>query len=240
MKTKLKKTMASLLTVVMVLGLLPTGALASDVEQNQVVKSNLESMESHEDGKLQMQKSIVQIGENKFDITLKVQTEDEIKTHIETASASVVLVLDRSGSMGDGTGRLETAEKAAVEFINIMLGEGASEGNEVAIVSYASSAKTNVGLTSDITKLITQDRKGNDILKPSLSADGGTNIQAGLINAQAALKNAKNEQQFVVLLSDGAPTYSYRGTATELSTDFFGDYDFRITDFANGISSEIA
>ena len=63
-----------------------------------------------------------------------------------------------------------------------------------------------------------------------MQANGGTNIQAGLRKAAGMLTDSSREQ-FIIVLSDGEPTYSYKGTEATFVEGFFREYNFRITQF---------
>lgn len=106
---------------------------------------------------------------------------------------AVAYVLDRSGSMGGAP--LANAKSAANQGITTM-----DIGDEVAVVSFSSSAGTNYSL-----RLITDDtvRQGARAAVNGLSAGGATSIGAGLLAACGQLTNANSTQRNYVLLSDG-------------------------------------
>lgn len=71
-----------------------------------------------------------------------------------------------------------------------------------------------------------------------LNSGGGTNIQDGIRQAQELLGNRpEGNEKYIVLLSDGAPTYSYKGTAAEGQTwnpSLGSNSNFRLTAFNYG------
>ena len=181
------------------------------------------------DEKVQVRKTVSPTGEeNKFKITLNVETEDEVTSYVKSSSADVVLVIDRSGSMDkNNNGRIAAAKKAAQDFVDIMLGADSAEGNRVGVVAFNSSATEVSGLTT---------KTGKEELKTKISqitATGGTNIQGGLHMANSMLTDPTREQ-FIVVLSDGEPTYSFKGTETASATNFFTRYRDRQDDEAYG------
>jgi uncharacterized protein YegL len=107
--------------------------------------------------------------------------------------SDVVLVIDRSGSMG-GT-PLADAKDAAKGFVDLLnLGD-----DKAASASFASSASLEQGLTTDGTAV----KNAID----SLTASGSTCIACGLYIAQGELDaNGRGDSSHVIiLLSDGEP-----------------------------------
>ena len=140
---------------------------------------------------------------NTWDVTVRVEGKDTTK------KSDIVLVIDRSGSMNDN-GRMEAAKKAAKQFVSTLLPD---ENTRIAIVSFASSATIDQGLTNDSSDL--------DSAINRIYADGGTFTQAGIKQAEALLKNSNADVQNIVLLSDGEPTYSYKiNNATNYLTPY--------------------
>lgn len=151
-----------------------------------------------------------------YEITLTIQGKNYKTT------SDVVLVIDCSGSMGEGT-KLTNTRAAAKAFGEKLLTEGST--TRIAIVTYEdTAAKYNNGHFYTASEL---DAFKNAIDKATY-ADGGTNQQAGIHVAQQLLSSdaSTGKLKNMVILSDGAPTYSYRltGTATGTCTNyvFFG------------------
>ncbi|MBQ4898851.1 MucBP domain-containing protein, partial [Paenibacillus sp. Marseille-P2973] len=178
-------------------------------------------------GAIQLSKTAEPTGKSgEWKITLKAEGKN-IKS-----SSDVVLVIDKSGSMDDRDWWWETdykladARTAAKKFVDNLLLNGSS--TRIAVVSFNKSA-TNVS-----------DFKGpsqKDALKTSIdniSASGGTNIQAGLKNARDLLANSSAQNKVIVVLSDGEPTYSFKGTQAKSSSWQNNSYSFAITKFDYG------
>ena len=107
----------------------------------------------------------------------------------------VMLVLDRSGSMG---GRPMTdARNAAILFVDLM-----KQGDSVGVGSYASSSSLNYPLTA-ISDASIQTAAANAIR--AISSAGNTSIGAGLITGRDQLlgRGDDNHSWAIVLLSDG-------------------------------------
>lgn len=128
---------------------------------------------------------------NTWDITLRIEGKDTKET------SDIVLVIDRSGSMGDN-GRMISAKNAAKAFVDELL---PSDTTRIGIVSFAGDVSVNSELTSDKSDLKSKIE--------NLKADGGTFTQAGIKQAEEMLKDSSADHKHIVLLSDGVPTYSY-------------------------------
>lgn len=208
MAKKSKRVLSVLLTLIMILGLLPTSVLAVDEQvPAEVVYEGGET--TSEDGLVTASKTIKHTGENNFEITLEVTTKDQVTT-TPAEDTHVVLVIDRSNSMaGD---RIKKARAAAEQFTDIVLGEGAADGNQIAVVSYSWNYEDRIGLSGDLsqvkTAIGTVTTGGNE-------RNGGTNIQAGIHRAQEILAaDTSDAKKVILVLSDGEPTYSYQATGT--------------------------
>ena len=114
--------------------------------------------------------------ENQWEITLTIEGKNIQKT------SKVVLVIDKSGSMGSGS-KLANTKLAAKEFVDKLLLQDKS--TEIAIVTFDASPHT-------IKNFIGYGNagEGKTELKNAIdgiSASGGTNIQAGIHRAQELL-----------------------------------------------------
>lgn len=133
----------------------------------------------------------------------------------------LVLVLDISGSMNSES-RLSNMQTAAKSMIEQLFPEGKETDSTVSLITFSSSAKTIITAEGQSQK---------QAIKASiegLNADGGTNINAALNQANVLLSSGilKNEDKVVVFLSDGAPTqpfYILNGNKGDWGTQY-GDY----------------
>jgi len=225
----MKKVFAFLMAAVMLLSM---GTAAAASNQDQIgkyyevddVKGTLPGTPSltantqqvYGDGLVKINKTIAPTGtENLFDITLEVQTTQQIEHRELSPDAAVVLVLDTSGSMDNSMGegnRLTEAVKAAKAFIASFKEQGATR--KIAIVRFSSSASVSLGWTD----VIDANNQAIENALTGLEAVGTTNIEAALKQANAllgqTLTNAKGEpitNKNIVLLSDGEPTYHNSG-----------------------------
>lgn len=146
-----------------------------------------------------------------YEITLTIQGKNYKTT------SDVVLVIDCSGSM-EGS-KLTNTRAAAKAFGEKLLTEGST--TRIAIVTYAdTAAKYNDGHFYTASEL----NAFENAIDVATYANGGTNQQAGIHAAQELLSSdaSTGKLKNMVILSDGAPTYSYRltGTATGTCTKF--------------------
>lgn len=113
-------------------------------------------------------------------------------------SGSMDFRMDKDKDARPGESRLDYAKAAANDLVNSVVKDG--DDVRVAVVSFGTDAETVVGYTSDKGEL----RRGID----GLGADGGTNWEAGLAQANG-LTARDGAKKYIVFLSDGEPTYRY-------------------------------
>lgn len=150
-------------------------------------------------------------GENEHEITLKIEGKN-FKT-----TSDVVLVIDQSSSMqGD---RMTNTKKAAKAFANKLLTENGD--TRIAVVTFGETAsQQGTGFYTYETK----DQLERLIEGISALYNTGTNQQAGIHKAQELLTSAAStgRRKNIVILSDGAATYSYPFTGGNVDIDCGG------------------
>ncbi|WP_289356878.1 MucBP domain-containing protein [Paenibacillus sp. S-12] len=144
--------------------------------------------------------------------------------NVEAGDTDVVLVLDKSDSMRSYK-RLDNAKKAAEKFVNTLLFSNVK--TRIALVTFSTSSEdTSSGFLGQNDKQqLLNNIKG-------ISASGGTNIQSALYTAHRLLatkSSAKNK--FIVLLSDGAPTFSSPAKKAASYSWPNNKYNFVLSDF---------
>lgn len=258
-----KRALSLLMALVMSLSLVQITAFAVETEGEATEQPTVEQLKAAQivdaggattgiDTKRVTMSKIAEVTdtEGKFLVTLNVTTKDKIETveETETPTIDVVLVIDRSGSMGN-YGRLKSAKQAATAFVNSFL-DGETDGKrKVAVVSFGEDANVESGLTDSLTALRGEKQQGGghrpgpggygpgsrDEYKGGainqIQANGGTNMQAGLKAAREILAGSNALYKYVILLSDGAPTYYYKpGAENTTATDIIPvSYGFIIT-----------
>lgn len=208
---KWKQALALVLALVMALSLVALPSFAADEDST---GTGTAQPEWPAEGSINLIKDAqpVEDEDGVYEITLTIQGKNYKTT------SDVVLVIDCSGSMGEGT-KLTNTRAAAKAFGEKLLTEGST--TRIAIVTYEdTAAKYNNGHFYTASEL---DAFKNAIDKATY-ADGGTNQQAGIHVAQQLLSSdaSTGKLKNMVILSDGAPTYSYRltGTATGTCTKY--------------------
>lgn len=256
----MKKRLLSLaMALSLMLGMLPSAAFANGYE-NQVPDGyftvNSENETKYHEGTIPnveqdgytVSKNIEQTGENAFDITLKVETSQTVKTN----DAAVMLVIDTSGSMDycaecgresyhdkgckhydrwynyvtDSQTRMTAAIAAAQNFVDSLVTNNAGGGSiYVSVVKFSTDAY-KVCDWKDITTGNNADSVKTAI--GQLKANGGTNLEAGLMLARNRLKMdavSSASEKYTVLLTDGEPTFRVKSPEGTNSTEAAGTSD---------------
>ena len=189
-----------------------------------------------------LSKKATPLGDNTYRIDLEVKTT-QTTTTTPPGAAATVLVIDTSGSMDycsdcgqenshadgckyynrnwrdnlikNGQTRLAAAKEAAISFLDAYKGDAASVGRYVSLVSFAGSASVkcdwqDVSTTAGYNAVVRAIK--------NLSANGGTNLDAGLKNAanqftKSAVSGISKDSKNVIALTDGIPTYYGKNTS---------------------------
>ncbi|MDD7511619.1 MAG: Cna B-type domain-containing protein [Peptostreptococcaceae bacterium] len=131
---------------------------------------------------------------NKWNVKMLVAARDSIKT------SRIVLVMDVSTSMTYND-RIVKAKEAAHAFVNKVLTE--SSATQIALVTFGKDTRTLQGFTNNKSEL------NAAIDSIDIKSNTGTFTQAGIKHAQGLLDSVSADKEYMVLLSDGEPTYSY-------------------------------
>ncbi len=131
---------------------------------------------------------------NTWEITVEVEAQDYRKD----LKTDIVLVIDRSGSMAGN--RMTNAKESAKNFVTQILDKDPTN-SRISIVSFASDARIDSGFSNNNYSL--QSSINN------ISAGGGTFTQGGLKQAENLIGGSTADRKYIVLLSDGEPTFSY-------------------------------
>lgn len=147
-----------------------------------------------------------------YKINLNAETTGR-EGDVEAQGASVVMVLDASGSMNDNIGntntnttKLAALKDAANTFIDTL--KSKSPESEIAIIWYSGHEGGSTSITNPGFKQLNKDEDVSS-LKSTIddkNASGGTPMGVALETARNRLSNAKHEKnKYVVFMTDGLP-----------------------------------
>lgn len=197
-----KRLISLFLAIIMLLGSVvfsprPVQAQGEETEPPQWVKDQItKDLDTNlkEPGSVKFYEPIIEEDDeiaNKWTAKLLVAARDSKQT------SDIVLVIDTSGSMNE-KGRMKAAKDAAKAFVEKLL---PSSTTKIAVVNFADTAEQKTSLTNNVNTLNAAINK--------LSDDGGTFTQGGIHEARKILKKSTANNKYIVVLSDGVPTYSY-------------------------------
>ena len=205
-KLKVKKYISILISAVMILTTLfgAIGTIVASAEDTSLLTLNKVA-------------EAVEGEDNTWDITLSVSGKKAITT------TEVVMVIDLSTSMsGD---RIKNVRNAAKSAASALL---ANEVTTVSLVTYGKNYSNEGTYTKDtLNALLTA------IDNLTIHSNTGTNIHAGLYEARKILEASDADRKYVMLMTDGAPTFAYGIKSISLDINkycYAGFYDhFSIT-----------
>ena len=120
----------------------------------------------------------------------------------DATGASVVLVLDKSGSMGS----LNTIQTAAKSFVDEL--KKSSDKSEVSVIWYSGTEGDDPTVTdSGFMEIKTKYQDINNAIGSSGEGKGGTPMGLALQTAKTRLGSAKYNDKYVILFTDGMPGY---------------------------------
>lgn len=163
--------------------------------------------------------------ENVFDITLTVNTMQDIQQVVNEPDMAVVIVMDISNTMNEnfsGETRYAAAMTAAENFLDKFAAENNGTTSKIGYVAFNTNAYEIFGLSTCSTpaqaaalknKMRQQtgsiikytDANGNYISEAK-QKERFTNIEAGLQMGADMLAGVNNKNKFIIFLSDGFPT----------------------------------
>ncbi len=233
-----KKVLSIILSLVMCFSMLNLTVFADSYE-NQVMSGhymldtsgNVTSTKTgadshiHTENGFTVSKTIAQTGENAFDITLQVQTSQTVTT----SDAAVQLIIDRSNSMkwcascgadkgckhnaGNRLAAVKNAIAGANGFLDTLVKNNTGR-IYLSVISFGTYATTEIEWTDITTAAGLAAAKA---AVNGITADGGTNLEAGLMLARNRLDMsavASCGSKYTVLLTDGSPTYYVKNDST--------------------------
>ena len=156
--------------------------------------------------------------ENVFDITLQVQTSQNISEIVEEPDMAVVIVMDISNTMNSdfgGVTRYAAAMAAAESFLDKFAANNSLGISKVGYVAFNTDAHQIFGLQSCNTQeqanalKSTMRTQTGSIINAEGYSDAHsrfTNVEAGLAMASDMLNGVTNKNKYIIFLSDGFPT----------------------------------
>lgn len=216
-------------------------AEAGNVPPSDVQVNDRGGENTSEDGTVKVRKTISGTDlENVFDITLQVQTNQNISEVANEPDMAVVIVMDISNTMKSNFGevtRYAAAMTAAEQFLDSFADNNTLGVSKVGYVAFNTDAHEIFGLQKCTNRndanalkntMRTETGKIINASDYSVSHSRFTNIEAGLAMASDMLNAVTNKNKFIIFLSDGFPTTyissGYRGYDTYDSTGRFYDH----------------
>lgn len=142
-----------------------------------------------------VQQKVLQGSDGKVSVSVTLNGADIPVTHrVEPHPVDLVVVLDRSGSMGGQ--KIHDARKAVIGLLERLSGR-----DRIALITYANNVHTVSGLVYVTPH--TFNRLTRDVVR--IQAGGGTNLGGGLQQAVDLLVRSysKGRQRKIILISDG-------------------------------------
>ncbi len=151
-------------------------------------------------------KEIQDNGDGTYTLSLDVTGESERNVQ----KVNVIVIVDRSGSMGERTGsqtRLAATKSAVNNLSSTLLGYNGKDGNpsdtvEMALVTFGTYSDTNISKTTSSSAFTSAV---NDITVATGNS-AGTNWEAAL-NEASGIDFGDQDPTYVIFFSDGAPTF---------------------------------
>ena len=141
------------------------------------------------------QEKILTGSDGMVSVALTLTAEDRpVATKTEVSPVDLIVVLDRSGSMGGQ--KIEDAKRAILQLIGRL-----DETDRLGLVAYAN----DVQVVSPLVPVTGAGQEGLSALVRTIGPGGGTNLGAGLQSGIDIMKQSagQNRQRRIILLSDG-------------------------------------
>ena len=208
-RSLLAKFMVLLMIINLLNGINPSAVMADSAIDAQHFENN---GKQSEDSGITLIETAKNYDNGKFDVEMLIKSSGNITTTQD--KMDVVLVIDRSASMGDNNKMLNT-KNAAKGFVKALL---KNKNVNIGLVSFGGRHRITNGTGPMLDSLpITGDENSllntiNNYKPYDGLFDGkrrGTFTQAGLKKANELFKNAGHKRA-IILITDGEPTYAYK------------------------------
>ncbi len=213
-----KKIGRRLLSLVLVTSMLLTGSYFGSMVGETEQSGTGNFFVSPDDNEGLLEKTAIPVAgeEGQYDISLTLKPPKSSMGTI-TKTTDIVLVIDRSGSMGSGWGNnniMGDVRNAAVGLVNTVLADGV-KGVRVAAVSFSGEGDGDMAEDTSFQSFSNSASTVNTFIQ-GITAGGGTNTEAGFKKAYQLLEGSAAEQKFVVFFSDGGPTFRLTSVKEEV------------------------
>ena len=225
-----------MIAIILVLSMSTTVLAAGTTSASQI--TNTGGSNSNTNDKVSVSKTIdgTEI-ENVFDITLTVQTQQNIESMYQDPDVALCIVMDISNTMMEDYGNNKTKYQAAIESAEVVVDQFAAftsgaqsklgfiafntDGNSIAAMQRCDTAARATAFKNTV-----RTETGKIVNKYSSNTTyynnkRYTNIEAGLKMANDWLKVCTNKNKFVIFLSDGLPT-TYCNTTSQTDQRYEG------------------
>ena len=180
------------------------GTLTLTVTEGQSTDAPVEENKS-----MTYDKTVIAKGDGTYDLALTLS--GAVGTATNPAKVDIVLVIDKSGSMNEND-RLNNAKKAANTLIDALNTNKAINARYNIVTFSGDVDESNKGTNHKMENASKSSgwintAAGAKNAVDGIRANGGTNYEAGLLQAQAQLDSARTgATKIVVFLTDGMPT----------------------------------
>ena len=191
---------------------------------------------------LSYSKFVEALGDGSYDLNLTVS--GAVGTEVNKALIDIVLIFDKSNSMGENNNRLLSACKTAATTLINTIAENTGIDARYSVVTFSGSNSTDAsGKEADAQILYSGNASWYDgstaITKINgISTIGGTNYQAGIRKGNAQLGDARpGAQTVMIFLTDGKPTFSIGNDYGDSSTAIARHNAAAVTEITNGTNA---
>ena len=180
-----------------------------------------------EDGDVQVTKTVSKTDvEGKYKVTFEVKGKDKKTTSEVQKPVYAVVVFDRSNSMSEIPFKYRNAKSGARTFANTLLKK--IPNANLALVAFSGNNGYNDSAFDDAEVLREFSNSNFDNVNFG-NTYGGTNLYAGLYEANKLLSNKNvvpsDAIKYVVVISDGEPTFYYDDNGYTLGNGQYMDAD---------------
>ena len=188
---------------------------------------------------LSYSKFVEALEDGSYDLNLTVS--GAVGTEVNKALIDIVLIFDKSNSMGENNNRLLSACKTAATTLINTIAENTGIDARYSVVTFSGSNSVDAfGKETDAQILYSGNASwynGSTAITKinGISTIGGTNYQAGIRKGNAQLGDARpGAQKVMIFLTDGEPTFSIGNAYGDSSTAIARHNEAAVGEIKNG------